>query len=225
MRRNSATLLKMTSQFVQDIGQYDTNIASLLRVYNAFLGALEKLQYRYDYETVRRLEASECNRSDLKVPFVYAGFEWRGSVEFTWHPEERVVKRLRFIIPTDGVIILHPSDYEPPLVVIGSDDEHQMRGAPYTTWDTVSPVNDERGLLDIYDMMTRWFPRKPMFQTVVHNERQRLELRAVYTSENPNFSVQFYVSFEQGYPNGPRFDVNRFAFLPAKKRSRSKSMM
>ena len=218
---NKTKLLEMTNQFVQDVGKYDTNVASLLRVYRAFFSALETLSYRHDYETVRRLESSECNRTELKVPFVHAGFEWRGSLEFTWHSETRVLKRLRFIIPTDGIIILHPSEYEPPLKVTGSDAEHQMKNAPPATWDTVSHIVGDNGLLEIYEMMTKWFPSKPMFQTVMCDERQRLELRAVDTTRH-HFVVQFYVSFEQGYPIGPCYDAKKFTALPTKKRSSSK---
>ena len=162
----------------------DTNVANLLCMYRAFFATLETLSYRHDYETVSRLEPSECKRTELKVPFVHAGFEWRGSLEFTchsaWNPEIHGLKRLRFIIPTDGIMC--------------------------------KPSGDN-GLLKIYDMMKKWFPSRPKIQTVICDKGQRLELRAVDITRH-HFIVQFYVSFEQGYPIGPCYDAKKFTALP-----------
>lgn len=165
----------------------DTNVANLLCMYRAFFATLETLSYRHDYETVSRLEPSECKRTELKVPFVHAGFEWCGSLELTchsaWNPEIRGLKRLRFIIPTDGIMCKNGKKLE-------------------------------EILLEIYEMMKKWFPSRPKIQTVICDKRQRLELRAVDITRH-HFIIQFYVSFQQGYPIGPCYDAKKFTALPA----------
>ena len=155
-------------------------MSHFLGPYNAFVDALhERKDLSWDYVSVVR---GPNFRGSDPVLFEYAGMEWRGSVELV---SIHSTKRLRLVVPTDGVVLIPADQYTP-----------QLRGL--VKWDEVADSTGEHGLDPIYSLISEWFPEKSIFNTVFCADIQRLEIRA--TTKRQPHAVELTVSFEQGYP-------------------------
>lgn len=181
----------------------EADVSGLVRPFDACVSSIHHVpQFEEVRDAARGFKESHT--------FDVYGVQWRGCVEVQVERRFRPLKRLRLVVPTDGVRIIDPYLHRPPIPVVAKNDvDHQPRGgeAVRVWFDVVLP----EGLGLLWDYLINWFPEDVreavVCRALLCSEAQRLDMRCLLTGGDVD--VEYTICFEPGYPE-PRFDPSAY---------------